>query len=78
MKSLFFSFETNFSRDNFEFICEKLFNKIEKLLKSFLENQSENVKDLDFVVLVGGSSRIKKFQALVGMFIMSMVTTISN
>ncbi len=60
-----FSFETNFSRDNFEFICEKLFNKIEKLLKSFLENQSENVKDLDFVVLVGGSSRIKKFQTLI-------------
>ena len=60
-----FSFETNFSRDNFEFICEKLFNRIEKLLKSFLENQSENVKDLDFVVLVGGSSRISKFQALI-------------
>ncbi len=60
-----FSFEKNFSRNDFELICEKLFEKIEKLLKSFLENESEDAKNIDYVVLVGGSSRIKKFQTLI-------------
>lgn len=53
------------SRDTLEAICHDLFIMCLKPLKDVLESSGIDRKDIDEVILVGGSSRIPKIQKLI-------------
>ncbi|MEI8033433.1 MAG: molecular chaperone DnaK [Chlorobiaceae bacterium] len=55
----------NLTRAKFEALCTDLFDKILDPCHRAVKNSKVDMKDIDEVVLVGGSSRIPKVQALV-------------
>ncbi|ABL64915.1 molecular chaperone DnaK [Chlorobium phaeobacteroides] len=58
----------NLTRAKFEAMCSDLFDKILEPCHRAVKNSSVEIKDIDEVVLVGGSTRIPKVQALVKEF----------
>ncbi len=57
-----------FTRSKFEQLCEDLFQKTIEPCKRALQNAKLTPKDIDEVILVGGSTRIPKIQDLVRNF----------
>ncbi|MBM3163432.1 MAG: molecular chaperone DnaK [Chlorobi bacterium] len=55
----------NLTRAKFEAMCADLFDKILEPCHRAVKNSKLNMKEIDEVVLVGGSTRIPKVQALV-------------
>ncbi len=53
------------TRAKFEEICEDVFKKLEGPLKQAIEDSKIDLKDIDEVLLVGGSTRIPKVQEIV-------------
>ncbi|NTW63493.1 MAG: molecular chaperone DnaK [Chlorobiaceae bacterium] len=58
----------NLTRAKFEAMCSDLFDKILEPCHRAVKNSNVLIKDIDEVVLVGGSTRIPKVQALVKEF----------
>jgi molecular chaperone DnaK len=58
----------NLTRAKFEGICSDLFDKILEPCRRAVKNSNVEMKDIDEIVLVGGSTRIPKVQALVKEF----------
>ena len=56
--------QMTFTRKDFENICSDLFSKIKNLIKKFI-NENISVDEISNVILVGGSSRMKKFAEIV-------------
>ena len=56
------------SRDKFEELCIDLFRKCLPLLESALKEAKLNKKEIDEIILVGGSTRIPKIQDLIQEF----------
>jgi molecular chaperone DnaK (HSP70) len=56
--------ELHITRDEFNQICEKLFNKIEKITKDTLEDANLKNTDINEILMIGGSSRMPKVQAI--------------
>lgn len=61
-------FYTKISRNKFESICDELFNKTITTVKSVLKDAELKMDNIDEIVLVGGSTRIPKIQALLTEF----------
>lgn len=55
----------NLTRAKFEAMCEDLFDKLMDPCKRAIKNSKIGTKEIDEIVLVGGSTRIPKVQALV-------------
>jgi len=55
----------NLTRAKFEALCSDLFDKVLEPCKRAIKNSKVDVKEIDEVVLVGGSSRIPRVQSLV-------------
>ncbi|ASQ90803.1 molecular chaperone DnaK [Prosthecochloris sp. GSB1] len=55
----------NLTRAKFEALCSDLFDKLLDPCKRAIKNSKVDVKEIDEVVLVGGSTRIPKVQSLV-------------
>ncbi|MFZ4524891.1 MAG: molecular chaperone DnaK [Chlorobium sp.] len=55
----------NLTRAKFEALCSDLFDKILDPCRRAMKNSKVSMKEIDEVVLVGGSTRIPKVQALV-------------
>ncbi|KZK73859.1 MAG: molecular chaperone DnaK [Pelodictyon luteolum] len=58
----------NLTRAKFEGMCSDLFDKILEPCRRAVKNSNVDMKDIDEIVLVGGSTRIPKVQALVKEF----------
>ncbi|ABB23504.1 molecular chaperone DnaK [Pelodictyon luteolum] len=58
----------NLTRAKFEGMCSDLFDKILEPCRRAVKNSKVEMKDIDEIVLVGGSTRIPKVQALVKEF----------
>lgn len=57
--------DTTLTRAKFEMLCEDLFDRCKGPLQRAIEDSKLSVKDLDDVVMVGGSTRIPRVQAMV-------------
>lgn len=53
------------SRATFEHLCQDYFDKTFKVLDEVLKEASVDKKDLDQVILIGGSTRIPKVQEMI-------------
>ena len=58
----------NLTRANFEALCSELFDKLLDPCRRAVKNSKLDMKEIDEVVLVGGSTRIPKVQELVKEF----------
>ena len=56
------------TRDKFEEICLPLFNEIDKVLENVLWHSHLEKKDIDEIILVGGSTRIPKVKEIIKKF----------
>ncbi len=52
------------SRSKFESVCEDLFKRLEEPCKQAIKDAKLNAKDIDEVVMVGGSTRIPRVQEI--------------
>jgi len=62
-------FYTTLTRAKFEELCSKLFQKCIDTVKTVMKDAKLDKKNLDEVVLVGGSTRIPKVQSLLAEFL---------
>jgi len=62
-------FYTTLTRAKFEELCSKLFNKCIDTVKTVMKDAKLDKKNLDEVVLVGGSTRIPRVQTLLSEFL---------
>ncbi|CAL8323159.1 unnamed protein product [Lota lota] len=58
-------FDCNISRARFELLCSSLFNKSIQPIKALLETVGLSTRDINQVVLCGGSARIPRLQQLI-------------
>ncbi|XP_036977921.1 heat shock 70 kDa protein 14 [Acanthopagrus latus] len=58
-------FECNVSRARFELLCASLFNKSIQPIRPLLEEAGLSTKDINKVVLCGGSARIPRLQQMI-------------
>ncbi len=61
-------FKTLITREEFENICQTKFNKCIETLKSTLDDSKISKKDINEIILVGGSSRIPKIRKMISDF----------
>ncbi len=61
-------FTTTITRANFEHICQEMFDKCIPPMEEALKDANLTKKDIDDVILVGGSTRIPKIQEMVKQF----------
>jgi molecular chaperone DnaK len=61
--------ETQLSRGEFESLCQELLERLRRPIKRVLKDSGLGPRDIDEVVLVGGSTRMPMVQALVRSFI---------
>ena len=61
-------FTTTITRANFEHICQEMFDKCIPPMEEALKDANLTIKDIDDVILVGGSTRIPKIQEMVKQF----------
>ena len=67
------------TRAEFEDCCNNLFNKCINILNDTLKGINKNTKDINEVILVGGSTRIPKIKELLGkLFTINKVKTTLN
>lgn len=59
------TFNYTLSRDEFEKSCTSLFNKIQRVLQRFVDNQNIDLQKVGKVIFVGGSSNIPHIKAIV-------------
>lgn len=66
IESLYDEFDLNLklSKNKFNFICKKEFDKCMDSVKAVLKDANLEPKDIDHVILVGGSTRIVKIQEM--------------
>ena len=57
-------YNSSLTRAKFEQICEPIFKKCIALVKQVLDDTNTNTSEINEIVLVGGSSRIPKLQAM--------------
>jgi len=62
-------FYTTLTRAKFEELCSKLFNKCIDTVKTVMKDAKLDKKNLDEVVLVGGSTRIPRVQTMLSEFL---------
>jgi len=62
-------FYTSMTRAKFEELCSKMFTKCIDTVKTVMKDAKVDKKDLDEVVLVGGSTRIPKIQTMLTEFL---------
>jgi L1 cell adhesion molecule like protein len=62
-------FYTSLTRAKFEELCSKMFTKCIDTVKTVMKDAKVDKKDLDEVVLVGGSTRIPKIQTMLTEFL---------
>jgi len=60
-----FYFKSHITRSRFESLCSNLFNKIKLTIESVIENSNLNLKNIDEIILVGGSTRIPKLRDII-------------
>ena len=56
------NFVTSVIRADFEYLCDDLFQKTIKILDETLKNAGLNKNNIDYIILVGGSTKIPKIQ----------------
>ena len=56
------NFVTSCIRADFEYLCDDLFQKTIKILDETLKNAGLNKNNIDYIILVGGSTKIPKIQ----------------
>ena len=61
-------FKTLITREEFENICQTKFNKCIETLKNTLDDSKISKKDINEIILVGGSSRIPKIRKMISDF----------
>ena len=61
-------FNTTLTRANFEHICQEMFDRCIPPMEEALEDAKMTKKDIDDVILIGGSTRIPKIQEMVRNF----------
>lgn len=60
-----YNFELNITRDQFNQWCQSIYEKIEVIIKRALNSKGINLKEVDRVILAGGSSYIPKIAEIV-------------
>ena len=63
------NFEMNLTRKKFEEICENLFKKCKELIAMSMKNSTIGIKEIDEVILIGGSTKIPKIREVISNFI---------
>ena len=70
-----YTFDIVIDRDQFDNICDGLYDKVTNRLKDFLGRQSFSIKDIDSVILAGGSCYIPRIREDVEKIVEKQVDT---